>query len=95
MLKLFYFFRGYLWIRVSGASAERFINLCGIRHIMLWNIRQNKTVTTRRKTGKNHLFFTPDIRKGSPILFRTATLVDVLRTISFISKKLFRLMHMV
>ncbi len=42
MLKLFYFFRGYLWIRVSGASAERFINLCGIRHIMLWNIKQDK-----------------------------------------------------
>lgn len=42
MLKLFYFFRGYLWIRVSGASAERFINLCGIRHMMLWDIRKEE-----------------------------------------------------
>lgn len=42
MLKLFYFFRGYLWIRVSGASAERFINLCGIRHMMLWDIRKDE-----------------------------------------------------
>ena len=42
MLKLFYFFRGYLWIRVSGASAERFINLCGIRHMMLWDIKKEE-----------------------------------------------------
>ena len=42
MLKLFYFFRGYLWIRVSGASAERFINLCGIRHMMLWDIKKDE-----------------------------------------------------
>ncbi len=41
MLKLFYFFRGYLVIRVSGASAERFMNLCGIRRMMLWNIKQD------------------------------------------------------
>ena len=40
MLKLIYFFRGYLIIKVSGIAPERFMNLCANRNIMLWNIQE-------------------------------------------------------
>lgn len=65
MLKLFYFFRGYLWIRVSGASAERFMNLCGIRSIMLWNIRQDKTSYTMCISLKSFYEIRDIVRKTS------------------------------
>ena len=40
------------------------------------------------------LFLIFFIKKGSPILFRTTTLVDVLRTILFIHQKLFSVIYM-
>ncbi len=74
MLKLFYFFRGYLLIRVSGASAERFLNLCGIRHMMLWNIQKEDTSYTMFISLKS--FF--QLRE---IVHKTATRVVVLKRI--------------
>jgi len=65
MLKLFYFFRGYLWIRVSGASAERFINLCGIRHMMLWDIRQDGASYTMCISLKSFFEMKDIVRKTS------------------------------
>lgn len=38
MLKIIKFFRGYLYVRLSGYSPERFFNLCGNAGIVLWNI---------------------------------------------------------
>ncbi len=65
MLKLFYFFRGYLWIRVSGACAERFINLCGIRHMMLWNIKQDGASYTMCISLKSFFEMKDIVRKTS------------------------------
>ena len=42
MLSFFRFLKGYLWIRVSGFSTERFMNLCSNHGIMLWNITPGK-----------------------------------------------------
>lgn len=41
MLQVIRYWKGYLSIRVWGFSAERFINLCGNRNIMLWNIKNH------------------------------------------------------
>ena len=40
MLDIIKFLRGYLRIRVSGFSPERFINLCSNKDILLWDITQ-------------------------------------------------------
>lgn len=65
MLKLFFFFRGYLWIRVSGDGASRFINLCGIRHIMLWDIRQEGDSYTMCISLKSFFEMKDIVRKTS------------------------------
>ena len=74
MLKLFYFFRGYLWIRVSGASAERFINLCGIRHMMLWDIKKDEEAYVMCISLKSFFEMKDIVRK-------TSTRVAVLKRI--------------
>ena len=38
MLELLKYIRGYLRIRVSGFSPERFMNLCSNKGILLWNV---------------------------------------------------------
>lgn len=65
MLKLFYFFRGYLRIRVSGAGASRFINLCGIRHMMLWDIKQDGDSYTMCISLKSFFEMKDIVRKTS------------------------------
>ena len=40
MLDIIKFLKGYLRIRVSGFSPERFINLCSNKDILLWDITQ-------------------------------------------------------
>ncbi len=41
MEKLIHFLRGYVRIKVWGYSPERFINLCGNRDILLWDIEKH------------------------------------------------------
>lgn len=65
MLKLFYFFRGYLWIRVSGGGASRFINLCGIRHMMLWDIKKDGDSYTMCISLKSFFEMKDIVRKTS------------------------------
>lgn len=65
MLKLFYFFGGYLWIRVSGDGASRFINLCGIRHMMLWDIKKDGDSYTMCISLKSFFEMKDIVRKTS------------------------------
>ncbi len=47
LTKLFYFFCGYLVIRVEGQYPERFLNVCAKRGILLWNVfPRSKTLIT-------------------------------------------------
>lgn len=39
ILKILLYIRGYLRIRITGYSAERFLNACSHRGIRLWNLR--------------------------------------------------------
>ncbi|MBR4085210.1 MAG: sporulation protein YqfD [Lachnospiraceae bacterium] len=38
MVNMINWLKGYVRIRVSGTSVERFINLCGYRNILLWDL---------------------------------------------------------
>lgn len=42
MLRLWNFFRGYVIINVNGFFIEKFINLCAIKGIYLWEIKRKK-----------------------------------------------------
>ncbi len=39
MFRFFLFFRGYYLIAVKGYAAERFINLCRVKNIYLWDLK--------------------------------------------------------
>lgn len=65
MLKLFYFFKGYLWIRVSGSGVSRFINLCGIRRMMLWDIQKDGESYTMCISLKSFFEMKDIVRKTS------------------------------
>lgn len=44
MAWLLHNWHGYVWVRLSGYSPERFLNLCGVNGIEIWNVRyQNGT----------------------------------------------------
>ena len=38
MVDIINWLKGYLRIRVSGVAVERFINLCGYKNILLWDV---------------------------------------------------------
>lgn len=42
MIELFKYLKGYVCICVTGFSPERFMNLCGNRGILLWDIRKEQ-----------------------------------------------------
>lgn len=42
MIEFFKYLKGYVCIRVTGFSPERFMNLCSNREILLWNIRKEQ-----------------------------------------------------
>lgn len=46
MLQLIRFLKGYVRIRLSGYSPERFINLCGNHNILLWDIQNHGSFYT-------------------------------------------------
>ncbi len=46
MVALLKYLKGYVRIRVWGLSPERFMNLCGNRDILLWDIEKNGEVYT-------------------------------------------------
>ena len=33
------FFRGYVYVHLTGYATERFLNLCGSRNILIWNLK--------------------------------------------------------
>lgn len=42
MVEFLKFLKGYVYIKVSGFSPERFMNLCSNRDILLWNIKKEQ-----------------------------------------------------
>lgn len=63
--------RGYVKIRISGYSPERFLNLCKHKEIEMWGLEA--------KTSGYEMYMTVDgFRKLKPILKRTKTRITVL-----------------
>ena len=72
MEKLIHFLRGYLRIKVWGYSPERFMNLCGNRDILLWDIERHGTYYTMCISIRG-------FRELKPITGKTKTRVAILR----------------
>lgn len=65
------FIKGYLIIRVTGYSPERFLNLCGRHGIVLWELRN-------RKTEYEMCISISGFRKLRPLVRKTKTKVVIL-----------------
>ena len=39
VLSVIKFFRGYVYVHLTGYATERFLNLCGNRNILIWNLK--------------------------------------------------------
>ena len=64
MLELLKYIRGYLRIRVSGFSPERFMNLCGNKGILLWNIVREGDVYYMNINLKGFWSLKPIVKKS-------------------------------
>ncbi|HZJ76079.1 MAG TPA: sporulation protein YqfD [Oscillospiraceae bacterium] len=51
VLKLWNYMRGYVTIRVQGLTLERFINMCMIGDIYLWDVKRIDNTTLEAKIG--------------------------------------------
>ena len=72
MEKLFHLLRGYVKIRVWGYSPERFINLCGNRDILLWDIERHGAYYTMCISIRG-------FRQLKPVTKKTKTRVAILQ----------------
>ena len=70
------YIKGYLRIRISGNSVERFINLCANKHIHLWNI------ITNDKSYEANIQL-KDFKKLKPIVRKTRTKVVITERVGF------------
>ena len=70
MNRLFRFFFGYVHVRLTGYAPERFLNLCGSRHILLWDLRP---------LGNGYEFYISirSFRRLKPLLKKTGTKVHI------------------
>ena len=71
MKEFFRYLQGYLRIRVWGYSPERFMNLCGSRGILLWDI-------TRREEDYLMYISLSGFFRLRPVVRKTGTRVSVL-----------------
>ena len=39
LLSVIKYFRGYVHVKLTGYAPERFLNLCGNRNILIWNLK--------------------------------------------------------
>lgn len=72
MAGLFRFLHGYLRIRISGFSRERFLNLCAGKRIFLWNV-------SFRENAFESWISVRDFRELNPIVRKTKVKVAVLK----------------
>ena len=72
MIGLFRYIRGYVSIKVEGFFPERFINLCGNKNILLWDIKKENNVYFMTLSVK-------DFFKLGPVVKKTKTRVAVLK----------------
>ena len=74
MLKFIKFFRGYLYVRLTGYSPERFFNLCGNAGIILWELH-------REETGYVFCISLRAFRRLKPMLRKSGTQIRILKRV--------------
>lgn len=74
MLKFIKFFRGYLYVRMTGYSPERFFNLCGNAGIILWELH-------REETGYVFCISLRAFRRLKPMLRKSGTQIRILKRV--------------
>ena len=70
MLKVMKFFRGYLYVHLTGYSPERFFNLCGNAGIVLWDIEPEEN-------GYHFYISLQAFRKLRPMLRKSGTRIRI------------------
>lgn len=75
--RLFFYFRGYLIITVTGNFTERFINVCTAKNILLWDIKKISSKAIRCKISVR------GFKKLPKIAYNTATSVKINSKIGF------------
>lgn len=75
-LSLIKFFRGFLLVRLSGYSPERFLNLCSNHNILIWNL-------TNHGEGYEFNISIAGYRQLKPLLKKTKTRLIILKKIGF------------
>ena len=70
------YFRGFLLVRLSGYSPERFLNLCSNHNILIWDL------TNQSDYYEFHISIA-GYRKLKPLLKKTRTKIIILKRIGF------------
>ncbi|MDY4114027.1 MAG: sporulation protein YqfD [Roseburia sp.] len=66
--------KGYVYVRITGYAPERFLNLCGNRDILIWNLLPCED-------GYEFCISVAGFRQLKPILKKTRTKVRILRRV--------------
>ena len=72
LLSLMKYFRGYVYVRLTGYAPERFLNLCGNHDILIWNLKPCED-------GYCFCISVQGFRKLKPILKKTRTKITILK----------------
>ncbi len=76
LFKILQYIRGYLCIRVTGYSAERFLNACRYRQIKLWDLKPLSGAYEMNISIRG-------FKQIKPVLRKTGTRVVIVRRIGF------------
>ena len=66
------YIKGYVAVRFSGKEKERFLNLCSVNHLILWNMEHVEK-------GYTAYMSIEDFKKLRPIARKTKTKVRIIR----------------
>ena len=64
------YFRGYVHVKLTGYAPERFLNLCGNRNILIWNLKPCEN-------GYTFCISVDAFRQLKPILKKTKTQIRI------------------
>ena len=70
LLSVIKYFRGYVHVKLTGYAPERFLNLCGNRNILIWNLKPCEN-------GYTFCISVDAFRQLKPILKKTKTQIRI------------------
>ena len=72
LLSVIKYFKGYVYVRLSGYAPERFLNLCGSRDILIWNLKSFAD-------GYEFCISVAGFKQLRPILKKTRTHIRIIK----------------